>query len=51
VKYPISASKVDGFRTKSITYIHNMTRKQILNTRIKVRWVICNVGDYIHANR
>ena len=27
------------------------TRKQILNTRMKIGWVICRVEDYIHVNR
>jgi len=29
----------------------NLTRKQILNTRMKICWVICNVDNYIHLNR
>jgi hypothetical protein len=44
------------YRTKRnvrnlVVEVNCHTRKQILNTRMKIGWVICNVDNYIHVNR
>jgi hypothetical protein len=31
--------------------VNSQTWKKIMNTRMKIGWVICNVADYIHINR
>jgi hypothetical protein len=33
-----------------VVEVKSNTRKQILNTRMKMGWVICKVDDYIHVN-
>ena len=44
------------YRTKRNTRnivieVNSHTRKQILNTRMKIGWEICKAADYIHVNR
>ena len=34
-----------------VVEVNSHTRKQIMNTRMKIGWVICNVNDYTHVNR
>jgi len=31
--------------------VSSHTRKQTMNARIKIGWVICNVDDYVQVNR
>ena len=43
------------YRTKRntrnlVVEVNTNTRKQLMNTRMKIGWVICNVEDYIHVN-
>ena len=44
------------YRTKRntrnlVVEVKSNARKQILNTRLKMGWVICKADDYIHVNR
>ena len=44
------------YRTKRNTRnvvieVNSHTRKKIMNSRMKIGWVICRVDDYLHVNR